>query len=71
MGFPQGRILAWVAISFPRGPSPPRKTEPVSPALAGEFFTTEPSQESPVEVIELVIFASLKISKKTHKVNLT
>ena len=36
----QARILEWVAISFCRGfPNP--GIEPVSPALAGEFFTTE------------------------------
>ena len=31
----------WVAISFSRASSQTR-TEPVSPALAGGFFTTEP-----------------------------
>ena len=35
-------MLEWVAISFSRGSSPPR-IEPKSPALAGGFFTTEPS----------------------------
>ena len=41
-GISQARMLEWVAISFSRGSSPPR-IEPKSPALAGEFFTTEPS----------------------------
>ena len=35
-------ILEWVAISLSRGSSPPRM-DPTSPALAGGFFTTEPS----------------------------
>ena len=40
-GISQARILEWVAISFSRGSSSPG-IEPVSPAMAGEFFTTEP-----------------------------
>ena len=40
-GISQARILEWVAISFSRGSSQPG-TEPMSPALAGAFFTTEP-----------------------------
>ena len=39
------RILEWVAISYSRGSSWPRKIKPtslVSPALAGRFFTTAP-----------------------------
>jgi len=45
MGFFQARILEWVAISYPRGSSQPRDgtLSLVSPALAGGFFTTEPS----------------------------
>ena len=38
-GILQARILEWVAISSP-GALP--RTEPVSPALVGGFFTTEP-----------------------------
>ena len=34
-------FLEWVAISFSRGSAQPRDG-PVSPALAGGFFTTEP-----------------------------
>ena len=47
-GILQARILEWVAISFSRGSSWPRDrpriepTSPVSPALVGRFFTTEP-----------------------------
>ena len=37
----QTRILGWVAIPFP-GDLPDPGIEPMSPALAGEFFTTEP-----------------------------
>ena len=36
------RILEWAAVSFSRGSSPPRD-KPGSPALAGVFFTAEPS----------------------------
>ena len=39
--FFQTRILEWVAISFSRGFSG-SGIEPMSPALAGGFFTTEP-----------------------------
>ena len=35
-GISQGKILEWVAISFPRGSSQPR-----DPELAGGFFTTK------------------------------
>ena len=43
-GIFQARILEWVAISFSRGSSPLSYIThiPVSPALAGGFFTTEP-----------------------------
>ena len=37
----QARILEWVAISSSGGSSD-SGIEPASPALAGEFFTTEP-----------------------------
>ena len=33
--------MGWIAISFTRD-LPDPGLEPVSPALAGEFFTTEP-----------------------------
>ena len=43
-GILQARILEWVAISFSRGSSQPRieLSFPMSLALAGRFFTTEP-----------------------------
>ena len=37
----QVRMLEWVAISYSRGSSQTRD-QPMSPALAGTFFTTEP-----------------------------
>ena len=40
-GILQARILEWVAISFSRGFLDPG-IEPMSPALAGGFFTTVP-----------------------------
>ena len=41
-GISQARILEWVAISFSRDLLDPgiKPTSLVSPALAGEFFTT-------------------------------
>ena len=39
-GIFQARMLEWVAISFSRGSSDPG-LKPASPALGGEFFTTE------------------------------
>ena len=50
-GILQARILKLVAISFSRGSSWPR-IEPrslVSPALAGEFFTTSATWEAPAK----------------------
>ena len=40
-GILQARLLEWVAILFP-GDLPNPVIEPVSPVLAGGFFTTEP-----------------------------
>ena len=48
-GIFQVRILKWVAISFSRGSSWPLEIEyacSASPALEGEFFTTEPHGKS-------------------------
>ena len=42
----QTRTLGWVAIPFP-GDLPDPRIEPTSPALAGEFFTTEPPGKPP------------------------
>ena len=41
MGFPQERILEWVAFP-PPGVLPEPGIEPTSPALAGRFFTPKP-----------------------------
>ena len=40
-GISQARVLEWVAISF-SGDLPDPGIKPVSPALAGGFFTAEP-----------------------------
>ena len=40
-GILQASILEWVATSFP-GDLPDPGMEPVSPVLAGGFFTTQP-----------------------------
>ena len=40
-GISQARILEWVPFPSP-GDLPDPETEPASPALAGEFFITEP-----------------------------
>ena len=43
-GIFQARILEWVAIFYSRDLLDPG-IEPISPALAGRFFTTEPPGE--------------------------
>ena len=50
MGFPQPRILEWVAISFSRGSSQPRD-QITSPALADEVFTAEPPGNPPQKCV--------------------
>ena len=58
-GMSQARILDWVAISFSRDlPIPGIK--PISPALAGGFFTTEPPGKPNIKHI-------LKLKKKKEK----
>ena len=50
-GIPPARILEWVAISFSRDlPAPGLET--VSPALAGEFFTTAPPGKPQLSYLE-------------------
>ena len=49
-GILQARILDWVAISYSGGSSQPRGWTCVSPALAGRFFSTEPSGKPHVYV---------------------
>ena len=45
------RILEWVAMPSSRGSSDPG-IEPVSPALAGGFFTTEPPGKPPCPTMQ-------------------
>ena len=45
LGIFQARLLEWVAIPFPED-LPDPGIEPRSPALAGGFFTTEPTRTS-------------------------
>ena len=42
-GIFQARILEWVAIAYTPGDLSNLGIKPVSPALAGGFFTTEPA----------------------------
>ena len=53
-GIFQARKLEWVAIFFSKGSSWPRDETctPMSPALAGRFFTTEPLGKSRVCVCD-------------------
>ena len=48
-GILQPRILEWVAVSFSRGSSQPRDQTrmSMSPALAGGFFASSTTWESP------------------------
>ena len=45
-GISQARILEWVAISFSRGSSRPRKLNQTAPTLTGGFFFTREAQHS-------------------------
>ena len=44
-GISQAKVLEWIAISFSRG-SYRHRDQTISPALAGGFFTSEPSGKS-------------------------
>ena len=46
----QARILQWVAISSFRGSS-----QPASPALAKDFFTTDPSRKPPLKKMRICL----------------
>ena len=46
-GFPQARVLEWVAISSSRGSSRPRDRTHVS-CIAGGFFNSEPQGKHPI-----------------------
>ena len=59
-GISQARILEWVAISFSRGSSWPRDQNQIFPALAGGFFTTEPS------FMNLMSLQCLGVFHETH-----
>ena len=52
-GISQARMLEWVAISYP-GNLPNPGIEPISPALAGGFFTTEPLGQKLAVVLKYV-----------------
>ena len=56
-GISQARILEWVAISFSRG-SPNPGIKPLSPALAGRFFTAEPQGKPHYEQSDAYVFLS-------------
>ena len=47
----QARILEWAVLSFSDLSDPGIKpTSPVSPALAGRVFSTEPQERQPVHI---------------------
>ena len=50
-GISQARILEWVVISFSREYSQLMNVKPMSPVLAGRFFTAE-SPGKPLELLE-------------------
>ena len=61
VGFPRQEY--WNGLPFPSpGKFPDLGIEPVSPALAGRFFTTEPPGKSSLITGEMLI----KITKKLH-----
>ena len=55
MGILQARILEWVAMPSSRGSSQPRDRT-TSPALAGGFFTTSTTWESPRSLLSVPYF---------------
>ena len=63
MGFPQARILEWVAISFSRGSYRPRDQTCIS-CLAGRFFTPEPSGKPYLSVY--LCYWPEEIERKEH-----
>ena len=63
-GISQARILEWVAVSFSRGPSPPRDQTRVS-CTAGRFFTIRATREAfDKEEIYLIYSAPFTVSLK-------
>ena len=64
LGILQARILVWVAISFSRGSSQPRETEPaflVPPALVGRFFTTVSPRKPSIYVCECYVLSHVRL----------
>ena len=57
----QARIQEWVAISFSRDLAKPG-IEPVSPALAGGFFTTEPPGKPFIRLKLTKISSNMKLA---------
>ena len=65
IGFPQARLLEWMAISYSKG-SPNPGIEPVSlgsPALAGGFFTTEPPRKPLIKSTSYYPVPTIRISR--------
>ena len=65
-GISQARILEWFAVSFSRGSSNPG-IEPLSIALVGRFFTTEPP-EQPLSCV-CVLLNSCLICRGTEEIS--
>ena len=63
-GILQARILEWAAISFSRG-FPDLGIEPMCPALAGGFFTMEPSGK-PFSGFYIITLISILTSGRQH-----
>ena len=55
-GVSQARILEWLPISFSRD-LPDPEIEPVSPVLAGGFFTTEPPGKPNQDLLLLLLLS--------------
>ena len=62
-GIFQARILEWLPFPSP-GDRPRPGVEPVSPALAGRFFATEPPGKPTI-----IIKANIKLGLCVHKHN--
>ena len=62
-GISQARILEWVAFPSLRD-LPNQGVEPVSPALAGGFFTAEPPLEIPYFSMKIIRFCNWLVNKQ-------
>ena len=67
-GLLQARILEWVVIPFSRGSSQPRDQTRVS-CIAGRFFTTWATRETPWFVIRCDIIGEDRKGRKEKEVN--